>query len=133
MKYCLMLILFVSVLSPAFGQEDSVVIPESETLDLQFLISEALMNNQEIQAALYQMDVMGAKASQAGVLDDPELPFMREEMPGFRYNEAMYSRLELMQMFRFPTKLSTESELARIRAEHAHHDHLEKVNEIVSK
>jgi len=58
---------------------------------------------------------------------------MREEMPGFRYSEAMYSRLELMQMVRFPTKLSTQGELARIQAEHAHHDHLEKINEVLEK
>jgi outer membrane protein TolC len=132
MKYFLMLVLVTSALSQAVGQEDSVIVPESETLDLQFLVSEALMNNPEIQAAQYQMDVMDAKASQAGTLDDPELQFMREDMPGFRYNEAMYSRIELMQMFRFPTKLSTESELGRIRAEHAHHDHLEKINKIVA-
>jgi len=116
-----------------YGQVDSIVIPEPETLDLQFLTAEAMLNNPDIQASLYQMDVMEAKVPQAGALDDPELRYMREELPGFRWNEAMLSNLELMQMLRFPTKLATQSKLAEIRAEHAHHDHLEKINEVLAR
>jgi len=129
-KLCLLFFL-VSTLS--WSQQDSITIPESSTLDLNTLIAEALINNPEIQAALSQMDVMEAKISQAGALDDPELQFMQEGMPGFRWNEAMFSRVELMQMVRFPTKISTERSLAEIRAEHAHHDHLEKVNGVLSE
>ena len=117
----------------AWCQTDSIVVPESQTLDLQFLIAEALMNNPDIHAALYQMDVMDAKIPQARSLDYPELSYMSEEMPGFDYNRAMYHRLELMQMFRFPSKLSTQGKIAGIESEHAHHDHLEKLNEVVAK
>ena len=129
-KIC-MITLLVSTLS--WSQQDSITILEPTTLDVNSLTMEAMMKNPEIHAALAQMDVMEAKVSQAGALDDPELKFMREGMPGFQWNEAMYSRIELMQMFRFPTKLSTEKSLAEIRAEHAHHDHLEKINEVLSK
>ncbi|MBI4548399.1 MAG: TolC family protein [Ignavibacteriae bacterium] len=117
----------------AFSQVDSIVIPESEMLDLQFLTVEALLNNPDIQAFLYQMDVMEAKVSQARALDDPELRYMRMEMPGFLWRQAKYSNFELMQMLRFPTKLATQGKLAEIRAEHAHHDHLEKINEVLAR
>ncbi|HTK83367.1 MAG TPA: TolC family protein [Bacteroidota bacterium] len=112
---------------------DSIVIPEPQTLDLQFLIAEALMNNPEIEASLRGMDVMDAKVPQAGALDDPELKFTSENMPGFDFNQAMFRRWELMQKIRFPSKLSAETELAAIRAEHAHHDHQEKVIEVLER
>src|SRR5713101_1194514 len=133
MKYILIVIVLLTYSFNVFCQEDSVTVGESTEMDLQFLVAEALVNNPEIQAGAYQMEVMEAKVPQARALDDPQLKFMREEMPGFRYSEAMYSRLELMQMVRFPTKLSTQGELARIQAEHAHHDHLEKINEVLEK
>src|SRR5712692_977410 len=118
MKYILIVIVLLTYSFNVFCQEDSVTVDESMEMDLQFLIAEALVNNPEIQAGAYQMEVMEAKVPQARGIDDPELKFMREDMPGFRYNEAMFSRLELMQTLRFPTKLSTQGELARIRAEH---------------
>ena len=101
-------------------------------MDLRDLVAEALYNNPEINAAVHQMSVMEARVAQAGALDDPELEYMREEMPGFKWPDAMYSRLELTQMFRFPSKLSKQTELAQIEAEHAHHDHLEKMNEVLA-
>ena len=114
-------------------QEDSILVPESQTLDLQFLVAEALMNNPDIHAALYQMDVMDAKIPQARSLDYPELSFQSEGMPGFKYDQAMYHREELMQMFRFPSKYSTQGKIAEIESEHAHHDHLERMNDVISR
>jgi len=116
-----------------FCQQDSINVPESVELDLQFLTVEALMNNPEIKAELQKMDVMEARVPQAGSLDPPELKFLQEAMPGFRFNQAMYSRFELMQTIPFPTKLGKREDLSRIEAEHAHHEHLEKVNEVLSK
>lgn len=109
----------------AYGQQ--------QTLELRQLVDEALRNNPEIQASLHQVDAAHARIGQAGTLDDPELTYMREEMPGFRFNEAMYSRIELMQTFRFPSKLSKETEIAEINAEHSHHNHYEKELEIIAK
>ncbi len=125
MKYLFALLMFVPV--QFFAQA------ASDTLDLNDLVLEALRNNPEIQAAAHQMDVMEAKVPQARALEDPQLQYMREEMPGFRWNEATYSKLELMQMVRFPTKLSTQGKLTEIRAEHAHHDHLEKINDVIAR
>jgi outer membrane protein TolC len=102
-----------------------------DTLDLNQLVHEALRNNPGLKAADYNREVMEERANQAGALDDPQLQYMREEMPGFRWNEAMYSRIELMQMFRFPGKLSTQEDIADIEAEHAHHDLMEKVNDVL--
>src|SRR5712692_2810350 len=77
---------------------DSIIIPESQTLDLQFLVAEVMVNNPEIQAATYQMDVMEARVPQARSLDDPELKYMREE-----WTDGTYANLELMQTVRFPS------------------------------
>jgi outer membrane protein, heavy metal efflux system len=106
---------------------------ESSTSDLQSLITEAMKNNPEIRAALAQVDVMRARVSQAGTLDDPELKFMREGMPDFKYSEAMYSRIELMQMIPFPTKLGTQKDLANIQTRSTQSEQLEKMNEVLAK
>jgi outer membrane protein, heavy metal efflux system len=102
-------------------------------MQLDSLIAEAMKNNPEIRAALAQVDVMQARVSQAGALDDPELKFMQEGMPDFKFNEAMYSRIELMQMIPFPTKLGTQKDLADIQKRSSQSDQLEKVNEVLAK
>jgi outer membrane protein TolC len=98
----------------------------ADTTRLWDLVEEALDRNPEIEAARAQMALAGAKITQEGSLPPPELTFMREGMPSFRYSEAMFSRVEIMQMFPFPTKLSAQREIAEINADHAHHDHMEK-------
>ncbi|MBA4312212.1 MAG: hypothetical protein C0417_06250 [Chlorobiaceae bacterium] len=103
------------------------------SMQLDSLIAEAMKNNPEIRMALAQVDVMQARVSQAGTLDDPELKFMREGMPDFKYSEAMYSRIELMQMIPFPTKLRTQKDLAEIQRRSSQGDQLEKVNEVLAK
>jgi outer membrane protein TolC len=105
----------------------------TDTLQVGAVVAEVLRNNQEIESALQQMFVMDAKVPQEGVLPPPEFIYMREGMPGFRYDEAMFERFELMQMIPFPTKLGTKSSIAEIVADHAHHAHLEKVYEVVSR
>lgn len=106
---------------------------QQDTLDLNALVREALMNNPDMQAAEFGRDAAEARVAQAGALDDPELTYMREEMPGFRWNQSQMQKIELMQMFRFPSKLSKETEIAEINAEHAHHEHMEIANEVLSK
>lgn len=133
MKSLISIILVVSCLSNAVAQLDSVAIAEPSTLDLQVLIVEAVLHNPQIEAALHQMDVMEAKVPQASALEDPELIYDRTEMPGFRWSEAMYSKIGLMQRVRLPWKLSMEGRMAEIRAEHAHHEHLEKIVEVLQQ
>src|SRR5437867_1362937 len=100
------------------GQVDSLMLPPPQTLDLQFLVAEALITNPEISAAVSQMDVMEARVPQARALDDPELKIMREE-----WTDGTYNNLELMQSVRFPSKLSTQGKLPEIQAQRAHQDH----------
>ena len=107
--------------------------PVPSSMQLDGLIAEAMKNNPEIRAALAQLDVMRARVSQAGTLDDPELKFMQEGMPDFKFSQAMYSRLELMQMIPFPTKLGTQKDLAEIRRQSSRSDQLEKVNDVLAK
>jgi outer membrane protein TolC len=118
---------------PLFGQADSVLTPEKGTQDLQSLVGEALLNNPDIRAELHQIDANAAKVPQEASLDDPVFTYFREEMPGFRLNEAMFSKYELMQMIRFPSKLSAQSKLADIEVDHARQTHLEKINEVLEK
>jgi outer membrane protein TolC len=117
----------------ATAQTDSLVVPESQTLDLELLVAEATMNNPEIRASVSEMDAMDARIPQEKGLPDPQFKFMQENMPDFKFNEAMFSRFELMQEIPFPSKLGTRSDLSRIRAEHSHHDHLEKANEVIAR
>ncbi len=117
----------------ARAQEDTILVPEPVTLDLQMLVAEAIMNNEEIQASGYHSELLQSKVSQAGALEDPELRYMREGMPGFNYSQAMFSRIDLMQSIPFPSKLSTRRSLMEFQAEHSDHDRLEKINEIIAK
>lgn len=102
-----------------------------EVEELQFLIIEALTKNPDIAAQLHNMEAAEQRIPQAGALDDPRLNFKLMEIPGTQFNQATYANIELMQMVRFPTKLSTQKHIAAIQAEHAHHDHLEKVLEVI--
>lgn len=105
----------------------------SDTVHLQDLVREALGNNPELKAFELNRDLMDARIEGTGLLDNPELIFKQEEMPNFRWRDAMYTRIGLMQRFPFPGKLSLETEIAEINAEHAHHEHMEKANEVLAK
>ena len=104
---------------------------EGDTVRLDELIEEALDNSPELEAAHQSMAMANARAEGEGTLPSPELIVMREGMPAFRYNQAMFNRIELMQMIPFPTKLAKSREIAGIAAEHAHHDHMEKVFDLL--
>lgn len=103
-----------------------------DTLSLNALVQEALINNPELKAFELNRDMMDARVGSVGVMPDAELTFMREEMPGFRWRDAAMQKLELMQMIPFPGKLGKESAIANIQAEHAHHEHMEKANEVLA-
>ncbi len=103
-----------------------------DTLNLNALVREALMNNPELKAFELNRDMKDARVGSIGVIPDAELTFMREEMPGFRWRDAAMQKLELMQMIPFPGKLGKESAIANIQAEHAHHEHMEKANEVLA-
>ena len=123
----LFLVWYVALIAPvvSFGQT-------TEPEELQFLIIEALMNNPDIAGEVARMEKFEQRTPQASALDDPQLIFKLMEMPGFDPGRAMYANLELMQMIRFPSKLSTQRAIATVQAEHAHHDHLEKVISVIA-
>jgi outer membrane protein, heavy metal efflux system len=125
MRYYYVIILLVLLVAPTIRAQ------QKETLTA--LISEALMNNPEIAASIHSMMAMQEKIPQASSLDDPELNFKLMEIPGTDFGQAMYANVELMQMIRFPSKLTTQRLLAETRAEHAHHVHLEKMLDVVDQ
>lgn len=133
MRYLITGTVLLLMCLPALGQEKELTLPEAQSADLQFLIIEALMNNPEIRAAVHGMTEAESRIPQAGSLDDPVLTFRAMEFPALKFGDARYLNLELMQMVRFPTKLAAQKKIASIQAEHAHHDHLEKILEVLAK
>ncbi len=102
-------------------------------LKLEDLIDEALVNNFELESFAQIVNASEAKIPQMRSLDDPELTFRLMEMPGLKPNEAMYANLELMQMIRFPSKISSETKMAELEASRAQQIYNEKSVEIIMK
>ena len=129
MRFILVALLYVAGAGNVFcgnPKADSLLI-------LQDLVDEALKNNPEIKASVRQVDAAQARVGEAGALADPQLTYMREQMPGFRWSEANMQKIELMQMVRFPTKLSTESRIADINVDHSHHELAEKQLDVIAR
>ena len=133
MKYASAILLYFALFSGgALAQTNFEQLPLTREENLQSLIAEVLSHNSDIAAEFYKMDAAIRRVPQAGALDDPELIFKLMEIPGTKFNEAMYANVELMQMIPFPTKLSARHSLANLLSEHAHHDHMEKIVQVVS-
>jgi outer membrane protein TolC len=106
---------------------------EQKREELKALINEAIQQNPEIAAEQSRVDMMQERIPQAGALADPEFTFKQMEFPGWRFNEAMYQNFELMQMIMFPTKLSTQKEIASVATNSARWGHTAKVIEIIAR
>jgi cobalt-zinc-cadmium efflux system outer membrane protein len=133
MKYACALLLSLALFSAnVIAQLISGQIERPRVESLASLIDEALGNNSDIAAEKYKMEAAIRRIPQSGALDDPELVLKLMEIPGTRFNEAMYANIELMQMIPFPTKLSARRAISTLLSEHAHHDHLEKTVQIVA-
>ncbi len=113
--------------------QTNLLAQEKPKLILDELIDVALVNNSELRAYSEAVKAAEAKIPQMRSLDDPELAFRLMEMPGLKPNEAMYSNIELMQMIRFPSKISTEAKMAEIEANRAQQIYNEKSVEIIMK
>jgi outer membrane protein TolC len=100
---------------------------------VQQLIGEALQRNPEINAARHRIGIADGRASQAGSLSPPTLTYMRDQMTGFIWNQAMMDQWELMQMVMFPTKLSTQSAIGSLQRSQSVQDFDEKGAEICSR
>lgn len=133
MKYASAILLYLALFSGsalAQGNPEQPALTQEE--NLQSLIREALFKNPDIASEFYKMEAAVRRIPQAGALDDPELVFKLMEIPGTRFNEAMYANVEFMQMIPFPTKLSARRSIGNLLSEHAHHDHMEKIVQIIA-
>jgi cobalt-zinc-cadmium efflux system outer membrane protein len=101
--------------------------------ELQSLINEAIKQNPEIAAEQSRVEMMRERIPQAGALADPEFTFKQMEFPGWRFNEAMYQNFEFMQMIMFPTKLSTQKDIASAATNNARWGHTAKTVEIIAR
>ncbi len=110
-----------------------VLTQEPPKLELNALIDEALEKNFELQALYHSIEAAEAKVPQAKSLDNPELTFRLMEMQGLKPNEAMWSNIEIMQMFPFPGKLSAMGKVADIDSRRSQQEYNEKSVEIIMK
>jgi len=133
MKYAIAILLCIALLfANALAQKNLEQVVPAREENIESLMDELISHNPDIATEMYKMDAAIRRIPQSGVLDDPELVFKLMEIPGTRFNEAMYANIELMQMIPFPTKLSTRRSLGNLLSEHAHHDHLEKIVQVVA-
>ena len=117
----------------ALGIAISCRAQESGTEELHLLINETLANNPEIEAAFQKMEMTDQWIPQASSLSEPELTFKLMEIPGVQFSKAMYANVGLEQMVTYPSKLSTKKEIAYVQSEHAHHEHAEKILEVLTQ
>ncbi len=103
------------------------------SLKLDDALREAIENNPMIRAEVSEVQRSRAQSNRASSLADPELTYMREEMPGFRFNAAMMERVEFMQMIRFPSKLSMQGTLADILIDRAIQHRRQTVIDILTR
>ena len=96
-------------------------------------MGEALRRNPEINAARHRIGIADGRASQAGSLSPPTLTYMRDQMTGFNWSEAMWDQWDLMQMVMFPTKLSTQSAIGSLQRSQSVQEFDEKGAEICSR
>ncbi|MDI6804647.1 MAG: TolC family protein, partial [Bacteroidota bacterium] len=111
----------------------NLIAQEKPKLILDQLIDDALVNNFELHAYSEAVKAAEAKIQQMRSLDNPELTFRLMEMESLNPNEAMRANVELMQMIRFPSKISTETKMAEIEANRAQQIYNEKSVEIIMK
>lgn len=126
------LVLCLLICTAAFagsGQPDSLTGPAP--LD-QFL-REAFERNPTILAARHRFAASAARVRQSGTLADPELTYMREQMPDFDWSASFMQRVGLWQSIRFPGKLSAESDIARADETLHRYGEAETVNGVLSQ
>lgn len=84
-----------------------------KTLDLSGLVTEALAQNPEIQAARQQVEVAAQRVPQARALDDPTLSVQLWNFPQtFNVTQTQNAIFGVSQTFPFPGKLALKGEVA---------------------
>lgn len=104
---------------------------EKPILFLDQLIDQALLKNLSLNSYSMEIRALESKIAQIRSLENPELTFKLMEMPRLRPDEAMFANLELMQMIRFPAKISTEARMAQIEVDRAQQIFNEKSVDII--
>ncbi len=91
---------------------------EIESVELNYLIEEALENNPDYLSVQKNLQSLEAKIPQQGALPDPKLGFALMNLPvnSFEFNQEPMTgkRFSLMQMFPFPGKLGLQKEIAEL-------------------
>lgn len=129
-KVALLLLAAVLVL------QQEAAVSAQEGLSLKDVISQALKNNPEIQAARHRLDSVKAKAGQASYLEDPEVNL---EAWGVPLNHPLKVRssnpviLGLRQKFPFFGKLGLKGEIASQEVKIVEEELRAKEQEIVTK
>ena len=104
------------------------------TTPLKELVSEALQNNPEIQAALKEKEAVQHRVAPAGALDDPmlEAGFLNVPTNSLRFDreEMTMKMIGLSQRFPYPGKRGLRQDVATKDAETAGYGYQETVNRV---
>jgi outer membrane protein, heavy metal efflux system len=103
----------------ALPRLEAQITAKPETVSLEQLKSESLHRSPVLRARRSDIDASRGRSAQLGGLDAPTLTYMREEMPGFAYDRAMFSGWEIMQMIPFPTRIATRRDIGQMRTQRA--------------
>jgi outer membrane protein TolC len=106
-------------ISLALPRLEAQITAKPETVSLEQLKSETLRRSPALRAHRSAIDASRGRSAQLGGLDAPTLTYMREEMPGFAYDRAMFSGWEIMQMIPFPTRIATRRDIGQMRIQRA--------------
>lgn len=104
---------------------------------LQNLIKDLLERNPELKSLISQLQATGTRISQAGSLDDPrfsvEASNIPIENPSWGRTPMTGLQLFLRQKIPFPTKLVTQTKIARTQYEEEQLAYFEQINQLLTK
>jgi len=124
----------ISVILMVFMLPLSSSLADSESLNVNRLVEEALQNNPEILAAKMKWEVYKEKVPQASALEDPMLGFGVISLPtdfSFRKEDMTMKELSLSQKFPFPGKRPLMKEMAEKEAEAVYTEIQGKINQVI--
>ena len=107
---------------------------DSESLNVNRLVEEALQNNPEILAAKMKWEIYKEKVPQASALEDPMFSFGIINLPtnfSFKDEDMTMKEFSLSQKFPFPGKRPLMKEMAEKEAEAVYTEIQGKINQVI--
>ena len=126
----------ISVILMVFVLPLSSSLADSESLNVDRLVEEALQNNPEILAAKMKWEVYKEKVPQASALEDPMFGFGIISLPtNFSFKEGRYDDEGILPLpeIAFPGEETLMKEMAEKEAEAVYTEIQGKINQIIKR